>query len=137
MPEAESSYADRRLDARYELHVVGTAEPLYRRSLEKTYQDPSLHGQDRFRVETVNISNGGFMLAFDQEVSDGDVLRLAFRHPETDTELVFEGRIQWMRHAGVASLGRFCAGVAFKDRDEAMIDSLVRFAQRSSPTPLA
>jgi hypothetical protein len=137
MPEAESTNAERRADARYELHVTGTAEPLYRRSRENAFQDPALHGQDRFKVETVNISRGGFMIAFDSEVSDGDVLRLTFRHPEGGTDLRFEGQIQWMRHSAMSSLGRFFAGVAFRDRTGEAIESLVSYAKKTSPTPLA
>ncbi|MEK7474972.1 MAG: PilZ domain-containing protein [Candidatus Coatesbacteria bacterium] len=116
--------------------MIGTAEPLYRRSREQASGDPALRGQDRFRIETLNISRGGFLIAFDSEVSDGDVLRLAFRHPETQAELRFEGQIQWMRHNAMENLGRFLAGVAFRDRTGEDIESLVGYAKKTSPTPL-
>jgi hypothetical protein len=135
MPDTGPSYAERRLDARYALVLAGTAEPLYRRSMERAREDPSLRGQDRFRVEIVNLSRGGFMLAFDAEVSDGDVLRLAFRHPESHAELGYEVQIQWMRKNTTGLMGRFCAGVAFRDRAAVDVDALVVYAQRMNPTP--
>ena len=135
MPDTGPSYAERRQDARYSLVLAGTAKPLYRRSLERAHEDPSLRGQDRFRVEIVNVSRGGFMLAFDAEVSDGDVLRLIFRHPESNAELVYEVQIQWMRKNTTGLMGRFCAGVAFRDRTATAVDALVGYARRLNPDP--
>ena len=116
---------DRRTDARFSLHAVGTAEALYRRSVAT---DPAGKTLERFKTETINVSRGGMMVAFDPDMSLGDVLRVMLRHPKTKDELVFEVQIQWLRKNAVALMGRYCAGVLFKNRDEAVIESLMAYA---------
>lgn len=129
------SPSDRRTDARFSLHVVGTAEALYRRALQDTYQDASLKGQDRFRTETINVSRGGLMVAFDPDMSVGDVLKVVLRHPRTKDELAFEVQIQWLRRNATALMGRYCAGVLFKNRDETVIESLMAYAASVAAPP--
>ena len=119
---------DRRTDARFSLHIIGTAEALYRRALAAAYQDASLKGQERFKTETINVSNGGMMLAFDPDMNIGDVLRVMLRHPKTKDELAFEVQIQWLRKNAITLMGKYCAGVSFKNRDEALIESLMSYA---------
>ncbi len=76
------------------------------------------------------------MLAFDPEVSGGDVLRLAFSHPETKEALEIEAQIMWLKRNSMPSLGRFLAGVSFRDRSVGDIGKLVEYAIRMAPEPL-
>ncbi len=127
---------ERRTDARFSLHIVGTAEALYRRALEATYKDASLRGQDRFKAETINVSRGGLMLGFDPDMSIGDVLKVHLRHPKTKDEMSFEVQIQWLRKNAITLMGKYCAGVAFKNRDEAVVESLMTYAASVHAPPV-
>jgi hypothetical protein len=130
------SGAERRLAERYTVNLDGTAENLYRRSPDVAYHDESLRGQEHFRVSTVNVSTGGFMLAFDTEASTGDVMRLHFRLPATMNDVVYEVQVQWVKRNAVSLMGKYCAGVSFRIRNEDEIATLVEFARDHSPDPL-
>lgn len=127
--------AERRLKPRYALHLTGQAEVLYRR-LPPPTAGPSPVAPGRFKVESVNVSSGGFMLTFDTDISDGDSLRLFFPLPDTDQDVRFEGNIQWLRRNASNLMGRYCAGVAFKNTSPEVVDTLVAYAARHNPEPL-
>ena len=122
---------ERRTARRYALHLKGTGKVLYRRDIPQrpgtTPIDPS-----NFRVETVNVSTGGFLLAFDAELSSGDCLRMTFLHPETSQELVAEAQIQWMQKNKTGLLGRYCAGVSFRNTPNEVVQSLLYYAVMQS-----
>lgn len=130
------SGSDRRLKPRYALHLVGQAEVLYRRA-PALGTGPAPLAPGRFRVESVNVSEGGFMLTFDTDISDGDSLRLFFPLPDTDQDVRFEGNIQWLRRNASNLMGRYCAGVAFKNTSREVVETLVAYAARHNPEPLA
>jgi len=129
---AEPQGAERRLKPRYALQLTGSAQVLYRRAPAA----PDAAPDGRFKVETINISAGGFMLTFDAPVSDGDVLRLVFPVPGGERELRAEGQIQWLRKNATDLLGRYCAGVAFKNTPETDVDALVSYAAEQNPDPV-
>lgn len=128
--------AERRQKPRYALHLTGTGEVLYRRMPSAPGGAPAPIAPGRFKVETVNVSEGGFMLTFDTDISDGDSLRLFFPLPETDREVRFEGNIQWLRRNAANLMGRYCAGVAFKNTPGEVVQALVDYAAQRNSEPL-
>lgn len=126
---------ERRTTERFSLHLTGTGETLYRRTLETAYQDASLRGQERFKTETINVSRGGMMISFDPDMSIGDVLRVTLRHPGTKDELAFELQIQWLRRNAAALMGKYCAGVSFKNPGDAVIETLMAYAASVNAPP--
>jgi len=135
MPEI-GGFAERRIAPRYVLTMKGTAEVLYRRSLAAVYGDPSLKGADRFMVETVNISEGGLMVSFTSEISEGDLVRLTFVRPDTRTTIEMEAQIQWMRKNQAPIMGKFLAGLMFRNPPKGMLDDLVSYAISQNPKPV-
>ena len=136
MPEIDRA-AEKRRDARYSLHLVGSAEALYRREIGAGGGgDQKAQRQNLFKVESVNVSRGGFLLTFDMEISAGDVIRLYFVHPVTKSELEMEGQIQWMRRNATPLMGRYVAGFSFRRIDENALSSLLEHAMANSPTPI-
>ncbi len=123
--------SERRTDARFSLHIVGTAEALYRRAPASTPRGPG-----HFKAETINVSRGGMMLGFDPDMSLGDVLRLHLRHPRTKDEMSFEVQIQWLRKNAITLMGKYSAGVIFKNRDEAAIAALMAHAAAVHAPPV-
>lgn len=123
-----TSPQDRRTDARFSLHVTGSAVALYRRT-------PDAGRQDRFKAETINVSRGGMMVAFDPDLSIGDVIRVALLHPVTRDELLFEVQIQWLRRNATPLMGKYCAGVSFKQPGDAVIDTLMAHAAAVNAPP--
>ena len=119
--------SNRRHDVRYPLTLAGAATALYRRSPDGSPASP------RFTLETINVSRGGMMVAFDQDVSDGDVLVMHFTGPDTGAGLEVEGRIQWLRRNTTGLLGKFFAGVMFRDRDAEAVRRLVDHAAAHAP----
>ena len=119
---------DRRTDARFSLHAVGTAGALYRRAPLVGAAETPGKAAERFKTETINVSRVGMMVAFDPDMSIGDVLQITLRHPATKDELVFEVQIQWLRKNAMTLMGRYSAGVLFKNRNEAVIESLMAYA---------
>jgi c-di-GMP-binding flagellar brake protein YcgR len=126
----DNALAERRTTVRHSLHIIGTAHVLYRRGIAQRPGDREPVDHKTIRVETVNISGGGLMLTFDAEISSGDVLQMTFNHPETKKELFLEGQIQWMHRNTTNLLGRYCAGVSFRNTPEDNIRSLVDYAVR-------
>ena len=135
MPEF-GNFADRRAHPRYILSLEGTAEALYRRTLDVAYGDPELKGKSRFKIDVVNISKGGLLLTFDTEISSGDSIQMFFIHPLRKEEIVLEGQVTWMRKNASGIGGRYCGGISFKNTPEEMIDDLVNFAASKHPMPL-
>jgi len=117
--------AERRMDARYALHLIGFGEILYR----------TLPGGDRFEIRCLNISRGGLMVTMDPEVRTGDVLRLDLVETAGLSRISFECSIQWMRRNVSATLGRFYAGLAFRQAPADMVQTLLDHAIKSSPIP--
>jgi hypothetical protein len=136
MPET-GGFAERRIAPRYVLNMKGTAEVLYRRSLATAYGDPSLKGSDRFMLETINISEGGLMVSFTPEVSEGDIIRLTFVRPDTRTTIEIEAQIQWMRKNQAPIMGKFLAGLMFRNPPKGMLDDLVAYAVSQNPDPVS
>ena len=136
MHDIESGQTERRQHARYALHLVGAAEVLYRRDPGAPPGDPKAGRRSPFKVESVNISTGGCMLTFDTEVSAGDVIRIYFTHPETKSEIEIEAQIQWMRRNATSLMGRYVAGVSFKNIHEEALSGLLDYAVSTSPTPI-
>ncbi len=116
--------------------MVGSADVLYRRAPAAARDVPPPLTPGRFKVETINISEGGFMLTFDAELSDGDVLRMVFPVPDADRELRAEGQIQWLRRNATSLMGRWCAGIAFKNTPEADVNALVAYGAEHNPNPV-
>lgn len=117
--------------------MKGTAEVLYRRSLATAYGDPALKGSDRFMLETVNISEGGLMVSFSAEVSEGDLIRLTFVRPDTRTTIEMEAQIQWLRRNQTAIMGKFLAGLMFRNPPKGMLDEILAFAISQNPDPVS
>ena len=123
----ESRPAERRQDARYALALTGRGELLYR------HLD---HGEN-FEVRCLNISRGGIMVTLDPEARTGDVLRVNLLGPDQVTRYEFECTIQWLRRNTAGVLGRFLAGLAFRQAAPELVQQLLDEARRTSPTPEA
>lgn len=117
--------AERRTDARYALQLIGFAEILYR----------TLPGGDRFEVRCLNISRGGLMVTMDPEVRTGDVMRLDLVETAGLSGISFECSIQWMRRNVSGALGRFYAGLAFRQAPAGVVQTLLDHAIKTSPVP--
>ncbi len=128
MPEPTGE--ERRTAIRLPVHLVGTGEALYRRGIEPRAGSADGVNSSAFKVETVNVSVGGLMLTFDVEISNGDVLKMTFIHPETSEELVAEGQIQWMHRNTTDLMGRYCAGVSFRNTPDSIVSSMMDYANR-------
>ena len=120
--------AERRTAVRYSLHLIGSGRALYRRGVPGRPGDPEPAGHTALKIETVNVSTGGLMIAFDAEFSSGDVLQIHLPNPEISEELTVEGQIQWMHKNTTNLLGRYCAGISFRNTPERTIRSLVDYA---------
>jgi len=118
--------AERRTDARYAIDLIGFGEMLYR----------NLPGGDRFEVRCLNISRGGLMVTMDPEVRTGDVLRLELVETAGLSRIAFECSIQWMRRNVSAALGRFYAGLAFRQAPADVVQTLLDHAIKTSPIAL-
>ena len=94
MVEAEKP-ADRRADARYALHLIGSGELLYRH----------LPGGARFEVRCLNISRGGLMMTMDSEVRTGDVMRVVLVEPVHYASIAFEGTVTGDLITGTVRIG--------------------------------
>jgi hypothetical protein len=129
--------AEKRVHERFTLKLKGSAEVLYRRRLDQAYQDPKLKGSGIFKVESVNVSSGGLMIIFDSEISAGDVLRIFFTHPEDHSEIQLEGQIQWLRRNAMNHMGRYCAGISFRNIPDKAVESLLEHARRENTVPPA
>lgn len=117
--------SERRADARYALHLIGHGAILYRH----------LPGGDRFEVRCLNISRGGLMVTMDPEVRTGDVMRVDLIGPVDHAIISFECSIQWMRRNASGSLGRFYAGLSFRQAPAETVEFLLQHAMQSSPVP--
>jgi hypothetical protein len=117
MPET-GSYAERRVFPRYSLHLKGETEVLYRRAPDALREDPTGGGNHRYPIDLVNISMGGAMLTFEADFVADDTLRMFFRHPTTGKELSFEGHLVYVRRNATKLLGKYCAGMAFRNVSE-------------------
>ena len=135
MPEMGNT-AEKRTQPRYALNLTGSAEVLYRRAPASDTPAAGPGATGRFKVETVNISAGGFMLSFDTELTAGDILMLYFDNPETRTDMEVEAQIQWMRKNAASIMGRFVAGVSVRRPDDKGIEELVAYASRQNPVVL-
>lgn len=135
MPEIGKT-AEKRLQPRYTLHLTGSAEVLYRRTPGAGAGTPEDALGGRFKVETVNVSLGGFMLSFDTEISATDILMLYFNHPETRAEIRIETQIQWMKRNTANIMGRYVAGVASRQHDDPGVVGLVEYALKQDPAVL-
>lgn len=135
MPEY-GSVVERRSFPRYSLHLAGEAEALFRRP--PTHQE----GEDeplpdgRYHIDVVNISQGGLQLIFGVAFDAHDVIRMYFTHPSTGARIVTEGELVWVRKNAMKVLGKYYAGLAFRDTHQEGIKSLVDYAATLGP-PLA
>jgi len=126
---------EKRLDERFALYLKGSAEVLYRRSMDAVHKDPQPKALKIFKVETVNISESGMMLTFDPELSTGDIIRIYFTDPEAHTELIFEGEIRWMRRNAANLMGRYFAGIAFRNDPGKTARILLEYSRKTPPSP--
>lgn len=91
---------------------------LYRRAPDALREDPTGGGNHRYPIDLVNISMGGAMLTFEADFVADDTLRMFFRHPTTGKELSFEGHLVYVRRNATKLLGKYCAGMAFRNVSE-------------------
>jgi len=132
MPEY-GSVVERRAFPRYSLHLTGVAEALFRR------QPTALEGEElpdemgKYPIDIVNMSKGGVQLTFNVAFDAHDVLRMNIIHPETDQPIRLEGELMWVRKNATDLMGKFYAGLAFRDTTQEGVDSLVTYASRQGP----
>ncbi len=127
---------ERRARPRYALHLVGSAEVLYRRDPAPPTEGPAPLESGRFRVEALNISTGGFLLVFGTDITYGDILRLRIPLPGSDLDVCAEGRIQWMQRDPSATPAKYLAGLLLQKTDGRAIEVLLDYAIQRHPEPL-
>ena len=132
------NYAERRVYPRYSVHLTGECEALFRRAPGAASDSPTGGGNPRYPLSVVNISLGGAMLTFDADFDANDTLRLHFMHPVTGRELSFEGHLVYVRKNATKLLGKYCAGMSFKQMMEKDPDlaELIEYAATLGPPNL-
>ena len=78
---------------------------------------------------------GGAMLTFDSDFDADDTLRMFFKHPATGRTLSFEGHLVYVRRNATKLLGKYCAGMSFKNVTEKDKDlsELIEYAASLGP----
>ena len=117
--------SERRASARYALHLIGTGALLHR----------NLPGSDQFEVRCLNISLGGLMVTMDPDVRYGDVIRVVLIQPADFSTITFECTIQWLRRNTGNVMGRYFAGLSFRQASVDTVQILLDHAMKTSPIP--
>ena len=127
------SVAERRIFPRYSLHVGGEAEVLFRRTPVPVEGEDQPGSDGRYPIDIVNISQGGAQLTFGAPFDAHDVVRLFLTHPITGNIILLEGELVWVRKNASHLMGRYYAGLSFRDIHNEGLADMVAYAATLGP----
>ena len=73
------------------------------------------------------------MLTFDTDFDANDTLRMHFTHPKTGKPLEIEGQLVYVRRNATKLMGKYCAGMAFRNASTSDLAELVEYASTLGP----
>ena len=127
------TYAERRVFPRYSLHLTGETEALFRRAPDFFSEASKVIKDHRYQVDIVNLSMGGAMITFEADFDEGDTLRMHIAHPVTGKKLVVEGHLAWVRKNATKLMGKYCAGLSFRNTTDTALAELIEYAATQGP----
>jgi len=106
---------------------------LFRRAPDASSEDRTGGGNHLYPIDIVNISLGGAMLTFDADFDADDTLRMHFKNPATGRPLEIEGHLVYVRRNATRLMGKYCAGMSFRNSTDKDLAELVEYAAGLGP----